>query len=227
MGADQDMQARLGVVAAFLGQGPLRTTVGDLEVALDGRKTQELADVNAAHGVTVELLRSAVAAREAFGKINDVIHSVGIALALPHLLEPGETLRRPSLAAGNTPERLYDVETDRRIAEFKFARWDGHDGGRQKTTVKDLARLAADKTGRRAELYVLGERPINWLATTRSPVHAKLKGYPAEVVAFEAVFGDPAIPISEFVAGAAAHVRLINIERRLPQLFGPAGVRTA
>jgi hypothetical protein len=50
-------------------------------------------------------------------------------------------------------------------------------------------------------------------------VREKLKGYPAEIVAFEAAFGDPLIPISSFVAGAAAHVQLINIEQRLPQLF--------
>jgi hypothetical protein len=166
---EQDMQARLGAVAAFLGQGPLRATVADLEIALDGCEAQDLPDVIAARGVTVDLLRSAVAARAAFGKINDVIHSVGIALSLPHLLEPGETLRRPSLAAGNTPDRLYDVETDRRIAEFTFARRDGHDGARQKTTVTDLARLAAGKSGRRAELYVLGDRPLAWLAKTTSP----------------------------------------------------------
>jgi hypothetical protein len=63
-------------------------------------------------------------------------------------------LVRPSLAAGNTPERLFDVETDRRIAEFKLARWDGSDGGRQQPIVKDLVRLAADTSGRKAELYL-------------------------------------------------------------------------
>src|SRR4051794_29904893 len=143
----------------------------------------------AAHGVTPELLASAVAARDAVGKINDLIHAAAIALVLPRLLEPGETLQRPSLAAGNTPDRLFDVETDRRVAEFKLARWDGADGGRQKPTVKDLARLAADRSGRTPELYVRGSRPIAWLTTTQSSVRQQLRRYPVELAAYEEAFG--------------------------------------
>jgi hypothetical protein len=143
----EDLPAQLAVVGAFLDRGPLRSTVAGLEVALTGCGPTEAAEVAVTDGVTVELLRSAIAAREAFGKLSDLIHAAAIALALPHILEPGETLVRPSLAAGNTPERLYDVETDRRVAEFKLARWDGNDGGRQQPTVKDLVRLAADKSG--------------------------------------------------------------------------------
>ena len=42
------------------------------------------------------------------------------------MLEPGERLaNRPSLAAGNDPSRTFDLETDRRVAEFKLAIWNG------------------------------------------------------------------------------------------------------
>jgi hypothetical protein len=140
----EHLPAQLAAAIAFLDHAPLASTVAEMEIALTGCEREQVADVAAAHDVTIELLRSAVAARDALGKINDVIHAAAIALALPHLLAPGEILTRPSLAAGNTPDRLFDVETNRRVAEFKFARWDGHDGGRQKPTVKDLARLAAD-----------------------------------------------------------------------------------
>jgi hypothetical protein len=129
MSASDDLPAQLAAVGAFLGKAPLRTTVSELEVALAGCGPEQAAGVADAHGVTGELLRSALAARSALGKLSDLIHAAAIALALPHILEPGETLVRPSLAAGNTPERLFDVETDRRIAEFKLARWDGSDGG--------------------------------------------------------------------------------------------------
>lgn len=67
-----------------------------------------------------ELLRSAFYARAEFGRINDLIHAAAIALALPHLLATGEVLKRPSLAAGNDPSRPFDVETDRRVAEFNL-----------------------------------------------------------------------------------------------------------
>jgi hypothetical protein len=51
-----------------------------------------------------------------------------------------------------------------------------------------------------------------------------MKGYPAELAAFSATFDDPDIAISAFVAGPAAHVELVNLEQRLPQLF--AQIRT-
>jgi hypothetical protein len=218
----EDLPARLAVVGAFLDQAPLRNTVSELELALTGCGSTEAADVAAAHGVTAELFRSAITARDAFGKLSDLIHAAAIALALPHILELAETLTRPSLAAGNTPDRLFDVETTLRIAEFKLARWVGQDGARQKSAVKDLARLAADESGRAAELYVRGPRPIAWLRTTRSPVRQQIKGYPAELAAFERNFGDAEIAVSAFVAGDAAQVALIDIEQLLPDLFTSA-----
>jgi hypothetical protein len=42
-----------------------------------------------------------------------VIHATAIGVDLPHLLEAGEVLKRPSLGAGNDPSRPSDVETDR------------------------------------------------------------------------------------------------------------------
>jgi hypothetical protein len=219
----EDLPAQLAVVGAFLDRAPLRSTVAGLEVALTGCGPTEAAEVAVTHGVTVQLLRSAIAARDAFGKLSDLIHAAAIALALPHILEPGETLVRPSLAAGNTPERLYDVETDRRVAEFKLARWDGNDGGRQQPTVKDLVRLAADTSGRNAELYLRGTRPIMWLRTTRSTVRQQLRRYRSELTAFETAFGDPNVAISAFVAGPGAHVALIDIEQYVQDLFAAGG----
>jgi hypothetical protein len=174
--------------------------------------------------MTIEVLRSTIAAREARGKISDLIHAAAIALSLPHILEPGERLMRPSLSAGNIKGRLFDIETDRRIAEFELALWTGEDGARQKSAVKDLASLAADTSGRTAELYVRGSIAIGWLKRTRSPVRQQIKGFPPELAAFEQAFGDPGVAVSAFVAGKAAHVHLIDIEQHVPHLFAAAGL---
>jgi hypothetical protein len=214
------LSAQLAAVGAFLGRAPLRGTVAELELALTGCGPAQAADVSRERGVTPELFRAALAARDAFGKLSDLIHAVAIALALPHILEPGEELVRPSLAAGNTPDRLFDVETNRRVAEFKLSRWDGHDGGRQQPTVKDLVRLAADTSGRTAQLYVRGDRPIAWLRGSNSSVRQQLRRYRNELAVFETTFGNPDIPVSAFVAGAGAHVALFDFERLAPELFG-------
>lgn len=225
MSPEGDLPAQLAAVGALLETAPLRITIGELELALEGCGPTDAAEVAAEHGVTTDLLHAAIAARDAFGKVSDLIHAAAIALALPHILEPGETLVRPSLAAGNTPERRFDVETDQRVAEFKLARWDGSDGGRQQPTVKDLVRLAADTSGRRAELYVRGTRPIAWLANTSSTVRQQLRRYGVELVAFEHGFGESSIAVSAFVAGAGSHVALIDIEQRLPDLFAAGGLK--
>jgi hypothetical protein len=220
----KDLPSQLAAVGAFLGKAPLRSTVADLEIALSGCEQAEAAEITAAQGVTPDLLHAALAARDAFGKLSDLIHAAAIALALPHILESEERLIRPSLAAGNTPERLFDVETNVRIAEFKLSRWDGHDGGRQQPTVKDLVRLAADTSGRAAELYVRGGRPIAWLKSTRSSVRQQLRRYRNELAAFEGTFGNPDVAVSAFVAGDGARVQVIDIEQRIPELFTAGGV---
>ena len=86
-----------------------------------------------------ELLAAALTVRSQVGRLNDVIHACTIALALPHILEPGEQIAvRPSLGAGNDASRPFDLETDRRVAEFKVAQWKGKDTMRKRTLVSDL-----------------------------------------------------------------------------------------
>lgn len=217
--ASSDLPAQLELVGEFLAHAPLRDTVSELEIALAGCGPAQAAEVSRELGLTPELFHATLAARDAFGKLSDLIHALAIALALPHILEPGEELVRPSPAAGNTPDRPFDVETNLRIAEFKLSRWDGQDGGRQQPTVKDLVRLAADTSGRRAELYVRGERPISWLKSTNSSIRQQLRRYRNELAAFERTIGDPEIDVLAFVSGAGAHVALLDFEQLAPDLF--------
>jgi hypothetical protein len=90
----------------------LAGTVAELENAPAGRRTAEVPAVAAAHGVTAELLRSAVAARDAFGKIHAVIHAAAIALALPHLLGAGALPRRESAYEGLRRQVLCRVRVE-------------------------------------------------------------------------------------------------------------------
>lgn len=178
----------------------------------------------AEEGVTDDLLRAAFVARAEFGRINDLIHAAAIGLALPRLLQRGERLRRPSLAAGNDPSRPFDLETDRRIAEFKLSRWDGHDAGRKRQLFKDLVHLAAATAdGRQAELYVLGVRPIRFLNQTTSTAAWALNRMADKTKeTFERQFGSTNIPIPQFLDGPAAHVRVVDLEVALPHLFAAA-----
>ena len=217
------LAARLAPLTDFLGANPLTAAVAQLERALDGCDAEDVPTQLEEQGVSEDLLRAAFDARREFGRIKDVIHAAAIAISLPHLLEPGEVLKRPSLAAGNDPSRPFDVETDRRIAEFKLSRWDGHDAGRKRQLFKDLVHLAAyDADNRRAELYVLGTRPATFLTTTVSTAEWALNRMSNKTrLLFEQRFGSLKVSIPAFVAGPAAHVEIIDLESTLPHYFSP------
>jgi hypothetical protein len=84
---------------------------------------------------------------------------------------------------------------------------------------------AAPADGRRAELYVLGARPVRFLNKTRSTAAWALdRGSEKTRDLFVDRFGDLTIPISEFVNGQAAHVQVIDLEQRLPTLFSTAAI---
>lgn len=145
--------------------------------------------------VVPELLASALTVRESLGRINDLIHACGILLVLPHILGDEERITvRPSLGAGNDPSRPYDLETVQRIAELKLARWRGADAMRKRQTFKDLVMLAADTSGRRSELFVIGPEPCRFLTTSTSTAAWALDRSPGALRTFTTVFGTRTCP---------------------------------
>lgn len=212
-------------LAKFLEGGRLKGVVADLEHELASANGAEASHVTERVGMGGEpgsaLFTAAVQTRQQLGRINDLIHATGIALVLPALLEPGERLtNRPSLAAGNDPSRPFDVETDRRIMEFKFAVWQpGSNAARKRGVFHDLLHLAAAPPGRRPELYVVGPQAAKFLLTTTSKVSWALNRQAEKSrQLFEERFGSVDIPIPEFTRGPAAHVKIVDLERRLPVL---------
>ena len=203
----------------FLGREPLTMAIAQLERDLAGSDASAIPDILARYGATPAALESGLIARDRLGRINDVIHALAIAIVLPSMLEEGEVLHRPSLAAGNDPTRPFDVETDRRIAEFKLSRWDGHDTARMRQLVKDLVYLAADHSGRRVELYVLDDRPRRFLQTSGSTVEWALTPFPKAKSLFLDRFGDLSITIADFRSSGAAHVELVDIRPRLGRII--------
>ena len=114
--------------------------------------------VNFLEGASVgrEALAAAAEMKRLAGQVNVTIHALGILLGLPHILEPGERVQAVSLGAGNTG-RKFDLETNLRVAEFKFIRWrGGPESIRQNSVFKDFVLLAEHPTPKRKYLYLLG-----------------------------------------------------------------------
>ena len=91
---------------------------------------------------------------------------------LPHILEPDERIEYVSLGAGNTG-KAFDLETDRRNAEFKFINWrGGSEAIRENTLFKDFYLMAEHETHKLKFLYVLD---------TKHPLSSSTETVPSKV----------------------------------------------
>ncbi len=166
-------------------------------------------------GFDEDLVDSALVVRERVGMIDTLIHAAVITQVLPLILGAGETvLKRPSLGAGNDPDRVFDLETTHRVAEFKLSSWKGADGGRQRALFADVVGLSLDQSGRRREVYVVGAIPRNFLTTSKRNAAKTLSKAALRIRSPEGLTED--VTVSAFTA--AAQVRVIDLTDLLPRL---------
>lgn len=134
----------------------LTRTLARIESAVQGVTAAECETFLEDSGAGREVLAAAAEMKRLAGQINVTIHALGILLCLPHILEPGERVEYVSLGAGNTG-RQFDLETNLRVAEFKFIHWrGGAETIRQNSIFKDFVLLAESTTSKRKYLYLLG-----------------------------------------------------------------------
>jgi len=150
-----EISEAISVLQGFSGTN-LTVTLARIEASLRGANTDTCSTSLADSLADTSTLAAAGLVKRLAGEINVVIHALGILLCLPHILEPQETIEYVSLGAGNTG-REFDLETDKRIAEFKFIRWQGGaEAIRQNSLFKDFYCMAACASSKRKFLYVLG-----------------------------------------------------------------------
>ena len=133
---------------------------------LDAHAVQELCD---SLQINAEFIASATKIKQLAGQINVIIHAAGILKSLPSILEPGESVKSVSLGAGNTG-REFDLETNFRVAEFKFIHWQGGaETIRQNGIFKDFYQLAEHPTAKKKFLYLVGcEIPLRFFNSGRA-----------------------------------------------------------
>src|SRR5665811_1387040 len=163
------LERALSALASFASPEEFTLRISEIESSLTSLTREQAADRLVEERVDSSVFDAALTVKRLAGRINDIVHAVGILTALPHVLEPGEVILSLSLASGNTG-KAYDLETDRQIAEFKFVTWQGGpESIRQNGLFIDLFRLAGADTDKRRLLYVVGERqPLRFLNGRRS-----------------------------------------------------------
>lgn len=135
-------------------------------------KNANKADVNSilvAENIAESLVKSALIIKNASSEIDVKIHAAGIMLSLPMILEKDEVVHSLSLGAGNTGKQ-FDLETNFRVAEFKFINWrGGAESIRQNGLFKDYFNLEAHETDKEKCMYLTGSREaISFLNGKRS-----------------------------------------------------------
>ena len=200
----------------------LTSRIASLEIALEGADKTQSAALLEREAVTRDVLASAYLVKRTAGEINVVIHALGILLLIPALLDEGERVEYLSLGAGNTG-RPFDLETDRRIAEFKFSHWQGGaDTIRQNSLFKDFFQLAEYATTKQRVLYVLDrELHLRFLHGRRAldsvlSKNAKVKDD------FRALYGDRLATVRDYYLHRRDIVEIVDVGPLLREL-SPAG----
>jgi hypothetical protein len=201
----------------------LRRTINAFESALQGAQKAKASRI-ISEQVEADLLGSALLLKKASAQINEVVHSVGILISIPLILEPQETIEYLSLAAGNTGRR-FDLVTDHRIAEFKFIDWKGGpESIRQNSLFKDFFDLAEHETKKQKFLYVVGlKHPMKFFMGRRACQSVMSRNVELWH-RFSAKYGKQYRTVCEFYDSKKSDVRVVDLTSILPELAALADI---
>ncbi len=139
-------------------------------------------------------------------------------MSLPHILRKDEFIQSLSLGAGNTG-RSFDLETNQRIAEFKFINWKGgSEPARQDSLFKDFYLLAEAQTSKQRYIYVTGiEHPLKFLEGQRA-ISSVMNRYKTLYDEFQSNYGTRFTTVHEYYQYHKSRISLVDITTLVPQL---------
>lgn len=219
----RDLNAAQSDIVALLARftGPdVTATLSRLEAAIRGVTVDECASFLEGASAGRDVLGAAAELKRQAGQINVTIHALGILLCLPHLLEPGERVEYVSLGAGNTG-RAFDLETNLRVAEFKFINWrGGAESIRQNSVFKDYLQLALDPTPKRKHLYLLGtDHALKFLRGGRALASVLSRNNKLQRT-FSDRYGEAYRTVGDYYADHADAVHIEDVSQWLSELAG-------
>jgi hypothetical protein len=150
------MSIDLAIKAIEVFQGDsLTKSLAEIERSIIGLDSDNSRTFCGEQNIDKDFISSALAIKKVAGQINVIIHASGILHSLPYILEKGEQVESVSLGAGNTGKK-FDLETNLRVAEYKFINWKGGaESIRQNGVFKDFYELAEYETEKKKVLYVV------------------------------------------------------------------------
>ena len=194
----------------------LTSEIASMEKRLSLKNSNDLQTILESKRVGLDFIQSASIVKKAISQIDVIIHAYGILNLLPSILEHDEIIEYLSLGAGNTG-KAFDLETNKRIAEFKFINWTGSsDIIRQNTTFKDFFSLVECQTDKQRFLYLLNKDIVlKFLSNNRaitSVLSRNIKGYEK----FIQLHGNKYTTVSEYYHDKKHLVEIIDIKDVCP-----------
>lgn len=212
-----ELSDAISALQAFCGPD-LTQTIERIEISLQKKNADTCGEALTACGTRAEVLSAAGTVKRLAGQIHVIIHALGILLCLPRILKPGEVIEYVSLGAGNTG-RPFDLETNQRIAEFKFIRWQGGaEAIRQNALFKDFYGMAEYPTDKQKYLYVLGtDIPQKFFNGGRA-ISSVFSRHVKLWKEFEKAYGDKYTRVSDYYLPRKDVVHLQDISSFVPEL---------
>ena len=201
--------------------GPdLTRTLAKIEASLKGQRNIACSNMIVGCGARNDVMAAAALMKQVAGQINVVIHALGILLCLPHILKDDEVVEYVSLGAGNTG-RAFDLETNQRVAEFKFIRWQGGpEAIRQNALFKDFYLLAEHSSLKSKYLYILGTEHALKFLNSRRAIESVLSRH-VDKEQFRLKFGDQYRTVSDYFRPRKNVVIIEDVSMWLPDLLDP------
>ncbi len=196
----------------------LTDRISEVERTIRGANLESFKSIYESLEINPNLLDAAISLKQVAGQINVLIHATGILLSLPHILQEGEVIEALSLGAGNTGKK-FDLETNQRIAEYKFINWrGGADTIRENSLFKDFYLMAEHDTPKKRYLYVIGTKyPLKFLGGGRALTSVMSKNI-SLWSDFQKRYGDKFSKVYEYYEYRKASVEIVDIAEIVPEL---------
>jgi len=197
-------------LAAFQGES-LTKSLATIESEIVGATAEDMDSRRASYQVNDELMASALSIKKVAGQINVIIHAAGIISSLESILAPGEIVESVSLGAGNTGKK-FDLETNRRIAEYKFINWQGgSESIRQNGLFKDFFELAEYETDKEKYLYVVDTlHPLKFFRGGRA-LTSVLNKEPGILQRLNEKYGGDVVRVRDYFALNEDQVNIVDV----------------
>ena len=210
---------QVSTVREFLQRGKLADRLEAAEEDLRLTAGEDCGRVADRHGLTMSMLRAAVAVRHVVDGAEVLIHAIAVAQSLSLILDTGEvTYIAPRLTLTRSWKEPFQIDGDRLVlVRTEDSHWP--DAMRwmqsQRALFRDFMRLAIECGDRPAALVVLSDESLRYLSTSTDRVAWALEGAQRVYSGFRARLGDPnRWTIREFFE-SVSHVEFIVLCDRL------------